>query len=271
MKIALICVTYNNWNQLSKCLESIYKHTENEYHLFLIDNNSSDATVGLYGMTLPNTTIIRNMKNVWWGGGINQGIRLSKDFDYVFFLNDDIEVPMGWDAKHVDILREEPSIGAVGPLNSNKRDWQGYDRVREHFKDLNLPTVSNVNRKDILGMNRALEPLGMRHITVRGMLAFFCVGFRRNVIDEIGELDERFIMGGDDDDYARRLDAKGYGLGLLLNTYVIHHGGSSINKMESDFNRNCKNWNIALLRSKHPEFYGNLTEADKETLKTPPC
>lgn len=250
-KAALICVTHNNWDKLKACLNTIYQNTDYPYHLFLIDNASTDETVGLYGMELENTTIIRNNKNLWWGGGINQGIKLSKDYDYVAFLNDDIELPKGWLSNHIEGLQDD-KVGVIGPINSHNRDWQCYDRVRDTFKDLNLPELKNIDRHNLKDMNKEIQALNLYKLYVRGMIAFFCVVFRRDVLEQVGELDEEFIMGGDDDDYCRRLGEAGYSLTLLLNTYVIHHAGTSLNKMGNKY----RGANMKRLKEKWPEYYG---------------
>jgi O-antigen biosynthesis protein len=255
MKNALIMVTCNNYGKLIEALKSIYECTHPPYHLFIVDNASIDKTLGLYGARLPNTTIIRNCENLWWGNSINVGIRLSwrDDFDTIFFLNDDIIVGPHWLENHVKAL-EDKSLGAVGPLNSHKRDWQNYGRVLSTFKDIGLPQF-NIDSEDVVNMNLELQKINLNPLKVKGMLAFFCVAFRKEVIAKIGYLDERFIMGGDDDDYCARLEEAGYSLALLLNTYVIHHAGSSINKLDPEVFAQMKKKNIELLKQKYPNRY----------------
>ena len=254
-KSAFIVVTHNNVELLTKCLNSIIKYSSGLYHIFLVDNASTDATTGFCLHKMKNLTYIRNNKNLWWGGGINQGIKLSDEFDYIFFLNDDIEVYKDWDINHIEILESNVKIGAVGPMDSSPADWQNYDRIRKTFK-LNIPELKNIERDDIEKMNKEISNTIKKYLTIRGMLAFFCVAFKRSVIDTVGFLDEDFIMGGDDDDYARRLDANGFNLAVLLNTYVIHHGGTSTGKNMGNVWKNTqRRKNVNLLKKKYPNYY----------------
>ena len=87
------------------------------------------------------------------------------------------------------------------------------------------------------------------------MLAFFCTAFRRETIDKVGYLDERFVMGGDDDAYCRELEKNNYKLALLLNTYIKHKAGSSVNKMETTTKKQIDEKNRKLLRELYPEYY----------------
>jgi len=254
-KSAFIIVTHNNVKLLIKCVNSIIKYSSKPYHIFLIDNASTDATTGFCLHESKNFTYVRNNTNVWWGGGINQGIKLSDAFDYVFFLNDDIEVYKNWDVNHIEILESSDKIGAVGPMNSNPADWQNYDRVIRVFKP-NIPELKDVNRNDIKKINQKISNIDKKFLLIKGMLAFFCVALKRSVVDKIGFLDENFIMGGDDDDYARRLDACGFSLAILLNTYVIHYGGISTGEnMGSIWKDAQRKKNSDLLKKKYPNYY----------------
>lgn len=261
---ALICVTYGeNWPKLSRTLDSIYRNTQRPFHLFLVDNASTGRTLDLYKRTdLPNTTLIRNPENVWWGGGINQGLRLAiaDDFEYFFFLNDDIEVPTGWLARLTGILAASPDVGAVGPLNSSVRDWQGYDNVRQRHKATGLPPAHEKDRLDLEGMNALLQQHPQRWCYIDGMLAFFCTGFKRPAVQSAGYLDPDFfeLMCGDDNAYCMEIRKAGFKLALALDTYVLHHSGYSVSAYGEETRRAQKQKAALLLKQKYPEYYGPM-------------
>ena len=55
------------------------------------------------------------------------------------------------------------------------------------------------------------------------MLVFFCVMIKREVINKIGLLDEKFGVGlGDDDDYCHRAEAAGFRLAFVGNLEIYH-------------------------------------------------
>jgi len=245
-KAALICVTRNNAEKLQTTLNSIIRNTNPEhYNLFIIDNASTDSTLGIYQQRVlaENITIVRSGKNLHWVGGINLGIEMTKGYQYVGFLNDDIEVCPNWLENFFDVLDCNPKVAAVGPLTSNTRDWQGYDNVRKKWSGWGLPECSEIDRNNVSQMYGYTKSNGSG-ITISGMLAFFCVLFKRNVIDEIGPLDSDFteVYLGDDDDYCDRIEKAGYKLALSVRTYVAHYSGTS--------SKNTGDSNVRLAKAK---------------------
>jgi O-antigen biosynthesis protein len=233
-KVALICVTRNNAEKLQVTLNSIVTRTNKDlYDLFIIDNASSDSTLGIYQLPVlaDNITIVRSGKNLNWVGGINLGLKMTKGYQNVGFLNDDIEVCPNWLENFIDVLDCNPQVAAVGPITSNTRDWQGYDNVRKKWPGWNLPELRGVDRNNVLEMYGYIKTNGSG-ISILGMIAFFCVLLKRPVIDEIGVLDADFseIYLGDDDDYCDRIKRTGRKVALSTRTYVAHYSGTSSNK-----------------------------------------
>jgi GT2 family glycosyltransferase len=67
------------------------------------------------------------------------------------------------------------------------------------------------------------------------VLTMFCIAFRKEVIDKIGNLDERYGMGMfEDDDYALRLRNAGYRLVCANDVYIHHFGNVSFKQYGMD-------------------------------------
>jgi GT2 family glycosyltransferase len=248
----VIIPVYNQYSLTRNLLEGIYRYTDMPFHIYLIDNASTDETVDLHKIYTRDITIIRNRQNQGWCGAINQGIQLGHN-PYVVFLNNDVEVSQEWLGNLVAFLDTHPRIGAVGPLGSSPNDWQCVDRVRENI----VPQIPQFFTEDLHERNRILKYHFHRAgILIEGMLAFFCVALKRRTIESVGLLDDSFVGGGDDDDYCRRLRKSGYVLGLLLDTYVLHHSNSTAKTVfDAEAHRKLRKRNLARLKEKHPEYY----------------
>ncbi len=248
----IIIPVFNQYSYTRNLLESIYRYTDEAFHLYIIDNASTDETVDLDKIYTRNITVVRNRENRGWCAGVNQGIGLGQN-PYVVFMNNDVEVSKGWLGNLIAFLDTHPRIGAVGPLDSSPNDWQCVDRVRE----TSVPQIPHFLTEDLHERNRILKyHFNRAGILIEGMLAFFCVALKRRTVNAVGPLDENFIGGGDDDDYCRRLRKAGYVLGLSLDTYVLHHSGSTAKTVfETAEHKEMRKKNLARLKEKHPEYY----------------
>ena len=215
----LIVPVHNRYPDTRNLIEGIYRHTDLPFHIYIIDNASTDETVDLHKIYTHNITIVRNREDCGWAAGINQGIALGQN-PYLVFLSNEVEVSQGWLGNLIGFLDTHPKIGAVGPLHSYPGDWQCVDRVRETI----VPQIPNFLTDDLYERNRILKyHFDKAGILVEGLLSFFCVALKRRTVDAVGLLDENRGSDGDDGEYCRRLRKSGYVLGLSLDTYVIRH------------------------------------------------
>ena len=215
----IIIPVYNQYSFTRNLIESIYRHTEVPFRIYVIDNASTDETVDLHKVYTRDITVVHNQENKGWCSGINQGFELGENPNVVF-MNNDVEVSSTWLGNLVGFLNTHPRIGAVGPLNSNPNDLHFIDRVREKY----VPQIPDFMTDDLHERNRILKyHFDKAGIMIESMLSFFCVAMKRRTVLEIGPLNENFVTGWDDEDYCRRLREAGFVLGLSLDTYVIHH------------------------------------------------
>lgn len=94
MKIAFICVNYNNSNHTVEFIKSILKF-KNEclYKVIVVDNASQKKDIKcLDEICFQNVEIIKSKKNVGYFKGLNIGINAVKnfEFDYIVIGNNDI-------------------------------------------------------------------------------------------------------------------------------------------------------------------------------------
>lgn len=223
-KAALICVTRNNAEKLQATLNSIIQNTKEEhYDLFVIDNASSDSTLGIYQQRVfaDHITVVQSGKNLNYLGGINLGINMTQSYEYVGFLNDNIEVCSNWLENFFDVLDSNSGVAAVGPMVSDTGEWQGYDNLRIKFPNWGLSSADGVDRGNVFGMHKCIEGNGMG-FEVDGPLSFFCILLRRLAIDKIGLLDSAFsrLNCGYEHDFCDRLKYLHYKLALSTKSYV---------------------------------------------------
>ena len=221
----IIIPVHNQYSFTRNLLEGIYRYTDVPFHIYVVDNASTDETIDLHKIYTRNITIVRNRENRGWCGGINQGIQLGQN-PYLIFMNNGVEVSQGWLGNMTRFLDTHPRIGAVGPLDSRPEDWQCVDRVRETI----VPQIPRFLTEDLHERNRILKyHFSRAGILVDCMLSFFCMALKRRTVNSVGLLDEGFNDGHDGEEYCRRLRKSGYVLGLSLDTYILNHSPSTAN------------------------------------------
>lgn len=107
---------------LKPCLDSILAQVYKKFELVIIDNNSSDGTVGLLkdilkqaqgdGQALPPCKILANQENFGFAAGHNLGIRASQG-KLVFLLNQDIILEKDFVRTIVELFSRDEKIGSV--------------------------------------------------------------------------------------------------------------------------------------------------------------
>jgi O-antigen biosynthesis protein len=245
----IIIPVCNQYSHTRNLLEGIYRHTDLPFHIYIIDNDSTDETVDLHKIYTRNITILRNRMNRGWRGGINQGIQLGNNPNIVF-MNNNVEVSKGWLDNMIAFLDTHPRIGAVGPLTSGPNEWQNVDKVRNRIAN----QIPQFRTDDLHERNRILKFHFHRSgVLIEGMLSLSCVAIKRRTVNALGMLNET-MSGRNDDEYCRRLRKSGYVLGLALDTYVICSEDSAANSTLTPKNRNGSKKNVVSINEKQSQY-----------------
>lgn len=203
------------WNQLEftkTCIERLIENTIYPYKLILIDNGSDFETRNYIESLKQNRPIginlIRNEENLGFVKAINQGLKAS-NAPYVCILNNDTEPGYGWLSELIEFAKRHPDVGLLNPLCNGH--IQRNMTLNEYAK------LISSNKNKYMEMNQCQG---------------FCMLIKREVIDKIGYLDERFGIGGfDDTDYSMRAHRAGYGAVCVYSSYVYHKEHKSFDKM----------------------------------------
>lgn len=240
-----------NWNQSGfaiKLLESIKKHSSSEdYRVIFVDNGSEEEEFNkIYEvLRLIPHQLIRNKENMGFVKAVNQGLAYSTA-PYVVIQNNDTEVVPQWLEKLQQALEQDPSIGMSGPRTNTPRSWQG----------------------------EWTKTVGTKILSKSAMLAFFCVMFKREMLEDVGYLDEDYGVGfADDDDYCDRAKKKGWKLVLVQDLMVPHYHNATFEQIYSqDEINDMKKKAIKMFREKSGQKHSgspNLDEHFRRLKKRP--
>lgn len=228
-ELAVVIVNYNTGDYLERCLASLEAHRGDiDVDVLVIDNASHDGSHTKAVAAHPWARVIENTENVYLSPAWNQGIR-ETDAPYVLLLNPDTEWWSGSLADYVSVARAHPRAGIVGPMVRNT-DGTVYPSGRP------LPSVVDAVGHAFLGpfaprnrFSRRYRMEGWDRSSDREVdwVSGCCMLLPRKVFDEVGMLDESFLLYGEELDLATRLRDAGWSVLFTPQVEVIHALGVS--------------------------------------------
>ena len=221
-------VNTDNRDQTLDCLRSIYQGTDSTaFEVYVVDNACSDGSSEAIEERFPQVKLIRNSHRLGFSANHNQVIRVGRGH-YLLILNDDMIVLPGAFEKMVRFMELHSEVGAVGckllnPDGTLQRScWRGYpsileSTIRAFYLWKFFPKASFIRRTYL-----PLEEL--TGVTEVDQLLGACIMVRREVLDTVGYLDERFYMTREDTDWCQRIKAAGWKIYWVPDGEIIHLG-----------------------------------------------
>lgn len=208
MDVSVIIVTYNSAATVADCLNSVQAQQDVQKQVLVIDNASSDETVGVIRALHENLTLIENQENVGFGRACNQGFAASKGH-HIYLLNPDAQLigPTAL-ATLCRVLSEHERWGMAGSrVVSSTGEWK--------TAAVTYPDQTHV-RKDFSAL-----PGKIAWVVGASMI------IRREVYEELCGFDPEFFLYSEETDFCFRLRERGYEIGLVEEAAVRHIGGAS--------------------------------------------
>jgi len=217
LDLSVLIVTWNSERWIDRCLRSIPAACAGLEYEVVIHDNSRD--------------------NAGFAGGTNRAFQSSKG-RYVFLLNPDCELESGAVASLFQFLEAHPEIAAAAPL---LRDEGG--ESQRNFQLRRLPTLAALTAEALMidkvwpgnpvtakYRYRDLDLSEPRRIEQPAAAALL---LRRDVVEEIGPLDEQFAPAWFEDvDYCRRLAEQKKEIWVVPAAHAQHFGGASLEHMD---------------------------------------
>ena len=215
----MIVVNYNGLRFLDECLTAVLaQELSQAFEVVVVDNASTDSSAACIRERYPSVRLIQAGRNLGFAGGNNLGIRASHG-RYVVLLNNDTAVRPGWLAALVNAAETDPKVGAV----SGKLLFKNQPGTIQNAGILLLSDGSGADR----GFREPDHGQYDSREEVFGACGASAL-YRREMLDDVGLLDETFFMYYEDTDLSWRMRLRGWRVLYEPAAVVDHvHAGTS--------------------------------------------
>lgn len=229
-------VTYNVRDLLKDCLASLYQNLPAvPFEIIIVDNNSSDGTVEMLRELYPQITVVRNTRNEGYTRPMNKALKLGKG-RYLVQLNPDTLVHPGAFDCLLDFMETHPQAGICTPKVLNRdgtlqkqcrrsaaRPWDAFT----YFSGLSKRFPKNPALARYL-----MTYLDENEVNEVEAVSGSCMVIRREVVEQIGYLDEMFFAYQEDADFCFRARKAGWKVFYVPQAQITHYGGHGGSQVE---------------------------------------
>lgn len=235
--LGIVITSYNTCGLLRNCLRSAYaSQGDLEFEVCVVDNASSDGSAEMVATEFPGAKLIVNSENVGYPRANNQGLEafgfaraftsMAQTPKFALLLNSDAELPADALAGMLTFMTEYPRVGIAGP-RLVRPDGSLDLACRRAFP---TPAVACYR---LVGLSR-LFPRSKRfgrynftyldpdEVTEVDAVSGACMLVRAEAIAQVGLMDGRFFMYGEDLDWAYRIRGAGWKVMYNPAVAVLH-------------------------------------------------
>lgn len=213
----MVVLHYNRPELAEECLESLKAQSYPLAQLVLVDNGSDDRFGSVVQEMEPSPHVLHLGENRGFAGGVNAGIRWLREqegIDYIWLLNNDVICEPGVLSNMVEMLQSRPELAAVSAT------------LEECQPDGRLEWITG---------GRFPLPMLIPFVSRSGdsvdYLCGACMLIRREAMDQVGLLDERYFFFFEDVDWCFRAKRAGWTLGVCPSGRVKHQRSSTIGNL----------------------------------------
>ncbi len=252
--LSIIIINFNTKQLTLECVESIRKFTRDiKYEIIVIDNGSNEK--------FPKSKdykLIESKTNLGFTGGNNLGMKSAKG-KYILLLNSDTKISDNVISGMAAWMKNNPKIGisscSLRNENGSMQGTGGYFptliRVFSWMTIQDFPYVDSFikpfhpTKEKSFSKNEKFYSQEKELDWVTG--AFILI--RKEVVDEIGYLDDEYFMYTEETDFCFRAKQKGWKVFYNPKFSITHLGGAS--SSNSEFSVLSEYKNIKLFYKKH--------------------
>ena len=228
--LSVSIVSYRTPGPLRACLTALaFERATLGLDLTVVDNASEDGSIEMVERDFAWVRVVRNTTNVGFAAAHNQVLRDAKS-RYWLVLNSDAAPSPGSLGTLVEFMDANPTVAVAGPKlcypdGSVQPSRRGFPTIATLFLESTqfqrFWPDNVVLRRYYVADRSDDQPQDV------DWLVGACLCVRAHAAQQVGLLDERFFMYGEELDWCRRFRAAGWRVSYVPAAEVVHLEGAS--------------------------------------------
>jgi hypothetical protein len=247
---SVVIVTFNNQGCIGDCLHSVLMTLDDHDEVIVVDNASTDGTVGevrRFQQWTRKLTLVESDTNLGYSAGANVGLRASAG-THLVLLNPDTTVWPRWLEKMKRAVGED--VGAVAPISDNVGGAQFVGGLLR--PGIPLHEIQDHLTECFSGVWEETK-----------LLFGLCVMLPRSLLDRIGLLDEDLFLGNDDLELSWRIRTHELKLLIVEDVFVHHLNHVSFNSLSGSKVHDLVAESSKALDAKLSAYYGRSPTSEE--------
>lgn len=235
-RILVAIVNYKSATWTAQAVRAVLDIEAEGVHIVVVDNDSGDDALRTIAWAVPHehlgkVSLIQSSYNGGFAFGTNLAVRsaVSQGLspDYVLLLNPDTKVLTGAIAELVAFMDAHPRVGICGSRIINDDEsvrpsaWRFPSVLRDFERAAKLGLVARAFPRATLRVPIPDEPTAVDWVSGAAMLV------RREVIEQVGLLDEGYFLYFEETDWCLRAAMAGWPTWYVPASRVVHYVGKS--------------------------------------------
>ena len=221
--VSVIVLSYNTRDLTLTCLEHFAPQAlATGWEVIVVDNGSQDGTVSAVNRKFPQVKVVRSEENRGFAAGVNLGLAQAQG-EAILLMNSDVLASFAALSALPAFLDAHPQVGALSPRLCTR---EGAPQAFAYGGD---PTLGYLLRR---GLHRLLGRGPLHDWAIEtpievDWVSGACLCVRRETLEQVGLLDERFFLYFEDNDWCLRMRQAGWKVMYVPTVAVVHLGGRS--------------------------------------------
>ncbi|MEF3353293.1 glycosyltransferase [Paenibacillus sp. GYB006] len=215
--VSIIIPVYNQWDYTYSCLASIKENTENiPFEIIIADDMSTDETTKVNNY-ISNIRVVRDGENRGFLLNCNNAAKHAKG-KYIFFLNNDTNVQVGWLDSLLRIIETDETVGMVGSklVYPDGRQQEAGGIIWNDASGWNYGRLGDPDQSEF------------NYVKEVDYISGAAILIRRNLWEQLGGFDERYVPAYfEDTDLAFEIRRLGYRVIFQPQSVIVHFEGVS--------------------------------------------